>query len=40
MAFGDAAQDFVRISLASSDDDLREGIGRMNGFIKGLSGDA
>ena len=39
-AFGETAQDFVRISLASSDDDLREGIERMNGFIKGMSGDA
>jgi aspartate/methionine/tyrosine aminotransferase len=39
-AFGETAQDFVRISLASSDDDLREGIGRMNGFIKSMSDTA
>ena len=39
-AFGEAAQDLVRISLASSEEDLREGIQRMSDYIKGLSGSA
>jgi aspartate/methionine/tyrosine aminotransferase len=34
-AFGEVARDAVRISLASSDDDLREGVGRLAGFVHG-----
>jgi len=40
MAFGEVARDFVRISLASSEDDLREGIERMGDFIETVSGKA
>lgn len=36
-AFGQAAADMVRISLASSDDDLEEGIRRMDAFISKLA---
>ena len=32
-AFGQVARDAVRISLASSDDDLREGVGRLAKFV-------
>jgi aspartate aminotransferase len=32
-AFGEVAKDAVRISLASSDDDLREGVGRLAEFV-------
>ena len=32
-AFGEVAGDAVRISLASSDADLREGVGRLAGFV-------
>ena len=39
-AFGTAAQDLVRISLASSEDDLREGIRRMKSFVDEQSGRA
>jgi aspartate aminotransferase/aminotransferase len=35
-AFGEVARDMVRISLASSEGDLREGIRRMDEFIKDL----
>jgi aspartate/methionine/tyrosine aminotransferase len=35
-AFGQVAQDMVRISLASSESDLREGIRRMNEHIDRL----
>jgi len=35
-AFGESARDLVRISLASSEQDLREGIRRMNAFIDNL----
>jgi aspartate/methionine/tyrosine aminotransferase len=34
-AFGKVAAGAVRISLASSDDDLREGVGRLAGFVHG-----
>jgi len=37
-AFGTAAEDLVRISLASSEGDLREGIRRMKSFVDELSG--
>jgi aspartate aminotransferase len=36
-AFGHAAADMVRISLASSDDDLQEGVRRMDAFITKLA---
>jgi aspartate aminotransferase/aminotransferase len=36
-AFGDVAVDAVRISLASSDTDLREGVGRLAEFVHELS---
>jgi aspartate/methionine/tyrosine aminotransferase len=36
-AFGDVANDAVRISLASSDSDLREGVGRLAEFVNELS---
>jgi aspartate/methionine/tyrosine aminotransferase len=36
-AFGNAAADMVRISLASADDDLQEGIQRMDAFITRLA---
>jgi aspartate aminotransferase/aminotransferase len=39
-AFGDSADDLVRISLASSVDDLRKGIRRMHAFIERLAGPA
>jgi aspartate/methionine/tyrosine aminotransferase len=39
-AFGDSADDLVRISLASSEGDLREGITRMHAFIERLAGTA
>jgi aspartate aminotransferase len=35
-AFGKVCKDFVRISLASSENDLREGVARMNGFLRSL----
>jgi aspartate/methionine/tyrosine aminotransferase len=35
-AFGEIARDMVRISLASSESDLREGIRRMHEFIDDL----
>ena len=35
-AFGDVAADAVRISLASSDTDLREGVGRLAEFVNEL----
>ena len=35
-AFGDVATDAVRISLASSDSDLREGVGRLAEFVHEL----
>jgi aspartate aminotransferase len=35
-AFGDVAKHAVRISLASSDQDLREGVGRLAEFVQGL----
>jgi len=35
-AFGDVATDAVRISLASSDSDLREGVGRLAEFVHQL----
>jgi aspartate/methionine/tyrosine aminotransferase len=35
-AFGDVASDAVRISLASSDSDLREGVGRLAEFVHQL----
>jgi aspartate/methionine/tyrosine aminotransferase len=35
-AFGDVAADAVRISLASSDTDLREGVGRLAEFVSEL----
>ena len=35
-AFGDVASDAVRISLASSDTDLREGVGRLAEFLREL----
>jgi aspartate/methionine/tyrosine aminotransferase len=34
-AFGEVARDAVRISLASSDDDLREGVTRLAEFVHG-----
>jgi aspartate aminotransferase/aminotransferase len=37
-AFGEGARDYVRISLASSEADLREGIHRMQVFIQQLAG--
>jgi len=36
-AFGDVAAGAVRISLASSDSDLREGVGRLAEFVHQLS---
>jgi aspartate aminotransferase len=36
-AFGNVSKDFVRISLASSEKDLREGVARLNGFLKSFS---
>jgi aspartate/methionine/tyrosine aminotransferase len=36
-AFGDVAADSVRISLASSDADLREGVGRLAEFVNQLA---
>src|SRR3984893_9112839 len=36
-AFGDGAKDAVRISLASSDEHLREGVGRLAEFVQGLA---
>jgi len=36
-AFGDVAADAVRISLASSDTDLREGVGRLAEFVNQLA---
>jgi aspartate/methionine/tyrosine aminotransferase len=36
-AFGETARDMVRISLASSEGDLREGIRRMSEFIDGVN---
>ena len=36
-AFGDVAADAVRISLASSDADLREGVGRLAEFVNQLA---
>jgi len=36
-AFGEVARDYVRISLASSEEDLREGIRRMHQFIEQLA---
>jgi aspartate aminotransferase len=36
-AFGEVAKDAVRISLASSDQDLREGVGRLAEFVQGLA---
>jgi aspartate aminotransferase/aminotransferase len=36
-AFGETARDLVRISLASSECDLRDGIKRMNGFIEAVA---
>ena len=36
-AFGDVAKDAVRISLASSDEHLREGVGRLAEFVQGLA---
>jgi aspartate/methionine/tyrosine aminotransferase len=36
-AFGEVAREAVRISLASSDQDLREGIGRLAEFVRELS---
>jgi aspartate/methionine/tyrosine aminotransferase len=36
-AFGDVAADAVRISLASSDSDLREGVGRLAEFVNQLA---
>ena len=39
-AFGRSADDLVRISLASSESDLREGIRRMHAFIEQLAGPA
>jgi aspartate/methionine/tyrosine aminotransferase len=38
-AFGRVAQDMVRISLASSESDLREGIRRMNQHIDKIEQD-
>ncbi len=37
-AFGDVGRDLVRISLASSEDDLREGIRRMDQFVQEMAG--
>jgi aspartate/methionine/tyrosine aminotransferase len=37
-AFGETARDLVRISLASSEKDLREGTRRMHEFIEELAG--
>lgn len=37
-AFGEVARDMVRISLASSDEDLREGVRRMHEFIDTMAG--
>ena len=36
-AFGDVAAGAVRISLASSDTDLREGVGRLAEFVDQLA---
>jgi aspartate aminotransferase len=36
-AFGEVARDAVRISLASSDTDLREGVGRLAEFVQELA---
>jgi aspartate aminotransferase len=36
-AFGEVAKDAVRISLASSDQHLREGVGRLAEFVQGLA---
>jgi aspartate aminotransferase len=36
-AFGEVAKDAVRISLASSDQDLREGVGRLADFVRELA---
>lgn len=36
-AFGEVAKDSVRISLASSDQDLREGVGRLAEFVNELA---
>ncbi len=36
-AFGDVAAESVRISLASSDADLREGVGRLAEFVNQLA---
>jgi aspartate/methionine/tyrosine aminotransferase len=33
-AFGEVGKNAVRISLASSDQDLREGVGRLAEFVK------
>ena len=35
-AFGEVAGDAVRISLASSDEDLREGVGRLGELVATL----
>jgi aspartate/methionine/tyrosine aminotransferase len=36
-AFGKVAEHAVRISLASSDSDLREGVGRLAEFVQEIS---
>ncbi len=37
IAFGEVAKSAVRISLASSDEDLREGVGRLAEFVQGFA---
>jgi len=36
-AFGQVAKGAVRISLASSDQDLREGVGRLANYVRELA---